>query len=34
MSRGAHLVVSLLTPEDTFAEGATRMAKRIEAHAS
>jgi aspartate/methionine/tyrosine aminotransferase len=34
VSRGAHLVVSLLTPEDTFAEGATRMAKRIEAHAS
>jgi aspartate/methionine/tyrosine aminotransferase len=34
MSRGAHLVVSLLTPEDTFAEGATRMATRIEAHAS
>ncbi len=34
MSRGAHLVVSLLTPEDTFAEGATRMATRIEAHES
>ncbi|MDB4938004.1 MAG: putative aminotransferase [Labilithrix sp.] len=29
MGRGAHLVVSLLTPEDTFAEGARRMAARI-----
>jgi len=34
MNRGAHLIVSLLTPEDAFAEGATRIAARIEAHAS
>jgi alanine-synthesizing transaminase len=33
MSRGAHLVVSLLTPEDTFAEGMKRIAARIEEHA-
>lgn len=32
MSRGAHLVLSLLTPEDVFAEGARRIAARIEAH--
>lgn len=30
MSRGAHLVLSLLTPEDTFAEGVKRIAARIE----
>jgi alanine-synthesizing transaminase len=33
MSRGAHLVLSLLTPEDTFAEGVRRLAARIEGHA-
>jgi alanine-synthesizing transaminase len=33
MGRGAYLVVSLLTPEDTFAEGAKRMAARIAEHA-
>ena len=30
MSRGAHLVLSLLTPEDTFAEGVRRLAARIQ----
>jgi alanine-synthesizing transaminase len=30
MHRGAHLVVSLLTPEDTFAEGARRVIQRLE----
>jgi alanine-synthesizing transaminase len=30
MSRGAHLVLSLLTPEDTFAEGVQRITARIE----
>ncbi len=29
MARGAHLVVSLLTPEATFAEGITRVAARV-----
>jgi alanine-synthesizing transaminase len=33
MSRGAHLVLSLLTPEATFAEGARRIAARVEQHA-
>jgi alanine-synthesizing transaminase len=33
MSRGAHLVLSLLTPEATFAEGARRIAARVEEHA-
>ena len=33
MSRGAHLVASLLTPEATFAEGVRRIAARIEEHA-
>ena len=33
MSRGAHLVLSLLTPEDTFAEGMKRIVTRIEEHA-
>ena len=32
MGRGAHLVVSLLTPPDTFAEGVTRVAERVRAH--
>jgi len=29
MHRGAHLVVSLLTPEDVLAEGMKRIASRI-----
>ena len=29
MGRGAHLVVSLLTPEDVFAEGASRIATYV-----
>jgi alanine-synthesizing transaminase len=29
VSRGAHLVLSLLTPEDTFAEGVRRLAARM-----
>ena len=33
MHRGAHLVVSLLTPEDVLAEGMKRIAARIEQHA-
>lgn len=33
MDRGAHLVVSLLTPESEFAAGAARMAARVEEHA-
>ncbi len=32
-SRGAHLVLSLLTPEAAFAEGVRRIAARIEEHA-
>ena len=32
MGRGAHLVVSLLTPEATFAEGITRVAARVAEH--
>ena len=32
MGRGAHLVVSLLTPEATFAEGVARVAARIAEH--
>ena len=33
MGRGAYLVVSLLTPEDTFAVGVERIAARVSAHA-
>lgn len=33
MGRGAHLVVSLLTPEDVLAKGMARLAARVEAHA-
>ena len=33
MSRGAYLVVSLLTPEDAFAEGSRRIAARVAGHA-
>lgn len=33
MDRGAHLVVSLLTPESTLAKGVRRIAARIESHA-
>jgi hypothetical protein len=29
MTRGAHLVVSLLAPEATFAEGARRILARV-----
>jgi hypothetical protein len=29
MGRGAYLVVSLLTPEPTFAEGMKRIAARV-----
>lgn len=32
MGRGAHLVVSLLTPPDTFAEGMKRIAARVGEH--
>jgi hypothetical protein len=32
MGRGAYLVVSLLTPETTFAEGARRIAARVAEH--
>jgi aspartate/methionine/tyrosine aminotransferase len=32
MGRGAHLVVSLLTPESTLAKGIERLAARVESH--